>query len=270
MKQLASKLKRYLHIYRHILIITFKYMLEYRLNFLVRSLHSIFYVGMLLVITLVIYQQTTTLGGWAKNEALLLFSLVHVTYGVQSFLFMRGMEEFMRLRVKSGDYDLDLVKPVHHQFMALFRKPWVDSFVFSCLMVAMFVRQALILQTQISWLSLGMFVLNYLMCLGIWYLVLSSYATISFYITDAQQVMYFIEKASDFAQYPLSIFPQGVQRVLFSVLPLAFVSYIPSSILLNKAQPKLWLITVGMLIISYLINQLTWKEGLKRYSSASS
>ena len=270
MKQLGSSLRRYMRIYKHILSFTAKYMMAYRVNFFIRSLHNIFYVATFFIVTLVIYQHTSVLGGWVKNEAILLFSLVHITYGIQLFLFMRGVEEFMRLRIKSGDFDLDLLKPVNSQFMAFFRMPWIDSVIFTVIVLVLFVRQVLILSSQISLINFISFIAAYLVCLIIWYLILVSYATVSFYVTQAQQVIYFIEKASDFAQYPTNIFPKIIQQTFFTVLPIAFVSYVPSSILLGKNVKMMWLIILIILPISFIINKISWREGLKHYSSASS
>ena len=270
MKQLASNFIKHLRIYKHVLSFTAKYMMAYRVNFFVRSLHNIFYISTFFIATLVVYQHTSILGGWVKNEAILLFSLVHITYGIQLFLFMRGIEEFMRLRIKNGDFDLDLLKPVNSQFMAFFRMPWIDSVIFTIILSVLFIRQVLILSSQITLISFISFLGAYLLCLIIWYLVLVSYATISFYVTQAQQVIYFIEKGSDFAQYPTNIFPKGVQKMFFTILPIAFVSYVPSSILLGKNSQTMWRAILIALPISFIINKIAWREGLKRYSSASS
>jgi len=270
MKQLVFSFRRHLRIYKHILSFTAKYMMAYRVSFFIRSLHNIFYVATFFIVTLVIYQHTSVLGGWVKDEAILLFSLVHITYGIQLFLFMRGVEEFMRLRIKSGDFDLDLLKPVNSQFMAFFRTPWIDSVIFTLIVLILFIRQTLILSHQISLTSFISFVVSYLLCLIIWYLVLVSYATVSFYVTKSEQVIYFIEKASDFAQYPTNIFPKVIQQAFLTILPIAFVAYVPSSILLGKDVQKMWTMILIILPISFIINKIAWREGLKRYSSASS
>ena len=270
MKRLASNFLRHLRVYKPILSFSAKYMMAYRVNFFVRSLHNIFYIATFFIVTLVIYQHTSVLGGWVKNEAILLFSLVHITYGIQLFLFMRGIEEFMRLRIKNGDFDLDLLKPVNSQFMAFFRTPWIDSVLFTLILLVLFTRQVIILSSQISLINFVSFMIAYSFCLTIWYLILASYATISFYVTQSQQVFYFIEKASDFAQYPTNIFPKIIQKSFFTVLPIAFISYVPSSILLGKDVQKMWTMILIILPISFIINKIAWKEGLKRYSSASS
>jgi ABC-2 type transport system permease protein len=270
MKQLASSLRRYFRIYKQILSFTLKYMMAYRANFLIRSLHNIFYVLTFFITTLIIYQHTPSLAGWTKNEGILLFSLVHITYGTQTFFFMRGIEEFMRFRIKSGDFDLDLLKPVNSQFMALFRKPWIDSVIFTVIVLLLFIRQISLLSDQITTINFIYFLIAYPLCLLIWYFILAAYATISFHITSAEHVFYFIEKASDFAQYPTTIFPKAVASVFFSVVPIAFVSFVPASILMGRNSQLMWLLIIITLPISFIINRLAWKKGLEHYSSASS
>lgn len=270
MNQLGFSLNRHLRIYRHFLSLAVKYMLEYRLNFFVRSLHNFFYVATFLITTLVIFNYTKTLGGWSKDEALILFSLTHISFGIQSFLFLRGVEEFMRLRVKNGSLDFDLLKPVNHQFIAFFRTPWVDSILFTIAMSAFFIHQLIVIKLHLTFINLLLFIINYLLCTLIWYFILSTYATLAFYVTRAQQLMYFMEKASDFAQYPTHIFPKTIQWAFFTFVPIALFAYIPSSILLGKNVHMMWTIILIILPISFIINKIAWREGLKRYSSASS
>lgn len=270
MNLLGSKLKHHLNVYRHFLSFAIKYMVEYRLNFLIRSLHNVTYVGMFFITTIVIYAHTESLGGWNIDQALILFSLTNFSFSIQSFIFMRGVEEFMREKVKNGTLDFDLLKPVNTQFMALLRTPWVDSILLGIIMLSFFIHQLIKIWAQISLLNLGLFIISYILCSLIWYFILSSYATLAFYVTRAQQVMYFIEKASDFSQYPTHIFPKSVQWIFFSIVPIALFAYLPASILLGNNSLLMWKIIGVLLPISFIVNKLAWREGLKRYSSASS
>lgn len=173
-------------------------------------------------------------------------------------------------RVRTGEFDFDLLKPVSSQFLMAFRSPWVDAVIFFMLVSALFIRQIVILKDVITPLSMLLFFVSTALCVIIWYFVMTGYATVSFYVTRAQQVVYFLEKTSDYALYPTSIFPSAVQMIFFSIIPVAFMGYIPTMILLNRGELWMWVGMVAVLIASGIVNRLLWDTALKHYSSASS
>lgn len=270
MKRINIVLKRYGRIYLHLFAFTLKYLFEYRFNFFVRSLHALMYVGILFLVLQSLFFHTTDLGGWTKDEVILLFAMVHFVYGFYMFFFMKGLEHLMQYQVVSGDLDLLLTKPVNLQFLTAFGKPNVDAISFWLAMSLLMARQLVRLSPQLTLANTALFIAVTLACTVISYCIIASWATVSFYVTRAQQVVYFIEKVTDFSQYPTHIFSKGLQLFAFTVIPIAYLAYVPISFLLGRATPWIVASVVVMLPLTICINKFAWQRALKSYSSASS
>jgi ABC-2 type transport system permease protein len=263
-------MKRYWNIYKQFLSHTIKRMMAYRLNFFIRSIHPLFYAGMLFGVIMVIFNNTTQLAGWTRDEVLLLFAVFYCMHGIQMFTFMMGIENLMVHRIRHGELDFDLLKPVNTQFLATLQYPWIDAIVFFCLALLLYIRQIIVLHSVITPLNFALFLITFFTSFFVMYFITSTIATISFFVSQAQQVVFFMEKVADYGVYPTTIFPKGIQVMAWAVLPIAFYSFLPTSVLLGRATPMMWLILLAMTPLSFVINQFAWKQALKHYSSASS
>jgi ABC-2 type transport system permease protein len=266
-----SQIKRLAIVYSHFLKFSLKYMLEYRFNALVRSLFVPTWQLSTFIIIHVIFLQTPTLGGWNRNEAVMLFLVFQLLYLFIYFAFLEGgVRHMMWFSVRHGEYDAVLTKPVPTQLLSMFARPSINSFLGLSVTIVLFVYH--LSQTSLginlaSALAFGiMYVLSFLIC----YFLLSAYATLSFYFTKSQQIIEIIDKTADYSQYPMSIFPTSFQLIAFTLIPIAYMGYVPTLFLLNRGSWQVVLITVAVLIVSFFINKTAWRVGLKHYSSASS
>ena len=74
---------------------------------------------------------------------------------------------------------------------------------------------------------------------------------------------------ADFAKYPIEIYAKPVQLILMTVLPFAFVAYIPSTFFLVNAN--VWLTVgaeCGIAVAFWLVSYGLFKKGLTKYESA--
>lgn len=94
-------------------------------------------------------------------------------------------------------------------------------------------------------------------------------ASLSFWTMNSMQVMVTIYNISDFAKYPITIFPAMIQTLITYIVPFAFVSFFPAFVLLNQADG------VSILIQSFIALSITlslalfvWNKGLKGFQSS--
>ena len=73
---------------------------------------------------------------------------------------------------------------------------------------------------------------------------------------------------TNFATYPDGIFKGIVKILLFTLVPVGIVNYIPVKVLINF-NLSLFLIVVGVTIMSLFFAFLIFYQGLKRYSSSN-
>lgn len=89
------------------------------------------------------------------------------------------------------------------------------------------------------------------------------FAALAFWVKETSPLMTTAYEVADFAKYPIEIYSKPIQAVLMTVLPFAFVAYIPSTFFLVHAN--VWK-TIGaecvIAIILWLIVYMFFKGGL--------
>lgn len=249
---------------------TLKSSLEYRWNFLVQAFYGPAYIGVMYLLVETAFAKAPILAGWTRAEGILLFSVFQLLYAICYIIFMKGVRHLMWHGVRHGELDLLMTKPVNLQFFATFNKPNFDLLILASILASLFIYQLSGFVPLISLINAASFVLLFLVGIAIAYLAVSLYATASFYITKAEQVIELYDKTTDFAQYPIPLFPSSIQMLFFTLVPTAFFSYIPTAVLLGKISP-IWIgVSLLFCIGLFFINQYAWKVGLQHYSSASS
>ncbi len=264
-------MKRYLRVYAHILSFAFKNFFAYRTNMLIRSLYFPTWQIALYGIVSVIYQHTPVLGGWNREEGILLYFCCQLFMGFTYLTFFEGgARYFMDKLVRFGELDFILMRPLNPQFLSMFSRPEFGPFLsMFCLIGLMlnFLSNSTLMIPTANWLLFGVSLLaSYLVV----YFVVASYATLSFYSAQSRQMIEILDKATEYAQYPMDVFVQPARLFLLTILPIFFFGNISASVLLGKAEPSVLMLFAVMLPVSFVINQLAWSHGLKRYSSASS
>lgn len=262
-------MKKYLKIYLQLLLFSTKSKLSFRFNLVFKLLYGPAYVGVLLTILLITYSKTSTLAGWNKNDALLLFAVFNMIYATCLIAFIDSMRYLLWDGIRLGEVDGWLMKPGNIQFFLTFSRPNLDLISLWIFVVVFFVYKMITLHS-VSVLNIIGFWILFVLAHVIVYLVLSIYSTLGFYVTRAQQVLEVFDKAADFAQYPLTIFPQSLQLLLSTFIPLAFFSYIPTLFLKNEGSILLVISSITLTVTLFAINHFAWKNALRHYSSASS
>lgn len=263
-------MKRYLSLLATIWSFTLKTALEYRFNFFVQLWYGPAYAAVMLLLLITAYSKSPEIAGFSFNEGLLLFSVFHLIYLTAMMFFMRGVRYFLWEGIRHGQLDLVLTKPISTQFLTFFFRPEFQQIAMWLASLGLFVRQLIILHSQITVLNFVLFVLLAAIGLGVIYFSLVTYATTTFFVTRAQQIIELFDKISDSSQYPTPIFPQSLVMVFFTFVPIGFFGYTQTLFLLGRGDPRLFILSLIILVIFYGIQRYSWSAGLKRYSSASS
>jgi ABC-2 type transport system permease protein len=242
----------------------------YRLNLLTQGTFTIVYMLGLLFLIQAIFLKTPTLGGWTKDEIILMYGVFTLMWGWIALLFFDGFRRFCISGVRAGNLDIFLTKPANTEFLVGFSFP--DISIVPHLFFAFYVMMYQIIKLQL-YMNIGqvfLFIFFFILCFFILYFVFGIYASTAFYVTNAAQLLRMAENLSDHSQYPTKIYPQMLQPVLYSLLPTALLGYVPTSFLLGRGSWQLALSMIALLIVSMVINHRFWRHGLRQYASASS
>ena len=95
-------------------------------------------------------------------------------------------------------------------------------------------------------------------------------ATSAFWTVNSHILMESVSSISEFALYPIMIYPKFIGFLLTWILPYAFVSFYPANYFLHKGLAIYSLFSPLVAVILWIIALKVWKFGLKNYTSTGS
>lgn len=243
--------------------------LAYRLNFTLSLCFQIILNLSELAAVLLIVNRVHDIVGWTVDDLVFLYGLVATSGGVYR-IFASELNDFDKYLV-DGQFDAILVRPAPTLLTLVSRSVDVEH-------AGQFIQGIIVLLVSMARLShrIGMKPVSILeVMVGvacgsvIWFAIVLFTATLGFWTTrvnDLQPVlMYGPEAASN---YPLSIYPRLIRSVFYSVLPIAFGSYIPASIVLHKGVPPTALVGCAVVSVTAVcVSVGFWNIGIRHYTS---
>lgn len=259
-----------LSLFLRFVIYKFKSQMEYRGAFLVGVWgQGLGYVADFVVLWLLV-QKFQTINGWEWSEIAFLVSLNVFTYAIGATFFYH-MTSFDSLII-SGGFDRYLTSPLHpltHLSANQFNIGYIAHYIVS----GSFLVWSLI-QLQANW-SIGtiFFLIVILLSGGLMhaavFIFLGSWA---FIFTRSQFLFTLYSVLQNFISYPISIYGFFIQTLLTFGIPLAFINYYPSVVILSKDGGifPLWFgfcaPLVSLVCFGLALNM--WLYGIRRYQSA--
>lgn len=249
-------------------------MAQYPLNltiwFMFGSLYHLASVG----VVWAMLQRFSSLGGWTFPEMLFLYALWSLAHGVYAFTL--GKVTAVSRLVREGLFDRILVRPLNPLLQVLLRP---EGFTIDDLVIGIALFAVAQGQVGLSWtweraLILPATVLGAALIKGGLLLAL---AAASFWVVRMDAARLLLETVeTEFARFPLTVFPRGAQWVLTFVVPFAFTSFLPAQLLLGKAPngsefgPAWGYLTPAVGLMTFGVAYMVWRLGLQRYQSTGS
>lgn len=216
------------------------------------------------------------LGGWNGSEVLMLYGLSVMSYAIGASFFY-NFSNGLTGRIRSGEFDASLTKPIHPFLHEVFSAGYNVGYI-SHFTVSLFVMVAALSSTDYDFTaqSLMFLILSVLGASLIQAAALIASSTMSFFTVGNNPIADFLLwDVKEFTNYPITVFPKGIQFVLTFILPFAFMNFYPAAALLGKPIPEGYPAIlpylsplVGALVFALSI--LLWNWGLKNYKSTGS
>lgn len=204
-----------------------------------------------------------------NREQVILFFLVFNLVDIMIQFFFRGVYTF-RFRVASGDYDIDLCKPLPTFFRPIFGSTDILDFITLLPLWAYFFWFTYTHQLLINLEGLVLFILllvNSLLVGFAFHLFVCSVCVITLNIDHLIMVY---RNLTDMARFPTDIYKKGIQYFLTFTIPVVILITVPAKAFMGFLS---WQWVVVSLVIGgvFLFSSLWfWRFSLKHYSSASS
>jgi ABC-2 type transport system permease protein len=218
----------------------------------------------------VIFQNTTSLGGWNIYQCLFLYFFSKFIILLDGALVRNGLKVLSQDLVRWGDFDFYVTKPVNSMFLVSFAQPRPVKLIASVVYGGVAVY--CLLHTGVPIIGVSVFWFSFLAICGLvlFYSLEVLAAIPSFWLVRVWALQDLNSRMSEFMRYPAAIFSIPFQVILFLVYPILAASYIPVTTLFYPPKP---LYIIYMLLITLTFGfavRLLWRLGEKNYSSASS
>ena len=227
-----------------------------------------------MVIILVLFSRIGEMGGFPRQEVLLIFSLAGISFGL-AHLLIGALDKVGQL-VRTGTLDALLLRP-----LPTLTQICISDFALRRLgkvVTALAVLSYVLTTSDISWTPLRVVVLlitplTGLILLGaIW--VAASATT--FWLIEGSEIPNAVTYGSGmFTSYPVSIFSGWLLRLMAFVVPGAFVAYYPALAILGKPDPlglhpALPYSAPVVAVLAAGAAALVWRAGVRHYVGTGS
>ena len=264
-----KSLSFYFRIYCKILAQDLKSKMSYRADFIISTIGMICTNISGFISFWIMFRNFPSIDGWNYYEILFLygFSLISLT-PVQCFFDNNWS---LRQNVYTGDFIKYCFRPINLFF-------YYQSEVFD---VKGLGQLAFGIGTLVyAWINLGLgFSVLMLLKLIIFLLTASlimialqnAAAATCFWIQNSFYVLDLAYRFRDYAKYPVTIFSKAFRFIFTFVMPIAFIAYYPSLVILRPDQiPILSWLSPVIGVLFFWISYKIWMYGATRYSGTGS
>jgi ABC-2 type transport system permease protein len=243
--------------------------MQFKVNFLVRLLTELLWLGMQLIYVQVIYSQTKSIGGWTKWDMIVLLGTNHIiTQLFEAFFYDNCMRLIDQIRL--GDMDFNLIKPVNTQFLVSLRYTDYASLSNSFMGLAMIVYALHQMGSSVGWGGILLFTAFIGNSILIYYAMLFTLSVWTFWIGRSSNLLELYWQFGQFSRYPGEIYPWVLRRLLMTLIPMLIVSNFPAGVLVDKMRGDWIFYGFSLGFFFFALTIWVWNMGLKRYRSASS
>jgi ABC-2 type transport system permease protein len=209
--------------------------LQYRANFLIMVLVGIVYQCTGFVFIWVVLSHFQAIAGWTLGEVAFLYGLRLVMHALNALI--TGGLYSLEWQVREGDFDRYLVRPTPPLLQLLCQRVHIS--VFGDLLGGLVLFVAASSLVAVDWTALALLFLALAIVGGalIELALRVLFSALAFRFLSANAFLFLLDTLfSNFANYPLKIFGGALEFLLTFGLPLAFMAYFPTTVLLGRTS----------------------------------
>lgn len=270
MVTIMNKFARYIRLYRIFAVQYMKTVLQSKVDFFVGLGGFLISQAAGLAFLYLVFEQIPSIQDWTLEQLLFIYGFAQIPRGLDHLLtdnlWMVGWQMVIK-----GTFDKYVLRPMNIFFQIICEKVQFDA-TGELLIGLFFVGRAVVNGTvHLTLPRVVFFIISVIAGSIIYTSIKLVLASIAFWIKNSSPLMTTLYDTADFAKYPIEIYARPIQIVLMTVLPFAFVAYIPSTFFLINAN--VWK-TIGaeciIALVFWLFAYGVFKKGLTVYESAGS
>jgi ABC-2 type transport system permease protein len=261
-----------LTLYFRLIRVAIQARLQYRADFLAGIIGVIVMNTVTVSLISIMVSRFSHINGWTMWEMVFLYCLWLLGHSLYSFFFwhIRALEEYL----VEGTFDQFLLRPASPFIMFLAREVQyigIADLTFAALGLSLAYRNLDLQWTGVQWLFFGLAVIAGTLIETTLVLMI---ACISFWTGRSRRASQLLMRLNVMVQYyPIDIFGYTFRLIVTGLIPVAFMNYYPTLMLLGKLDPQsptAWLGYMSPVVASILVilSSVIWHLALRRYSSA--
>jgi len=242
--------------------------MEYRLNALLGSLGSIFWIGVTLLTYSFLFRRVKSLAGWSWPEMVLLYGVYNLWWGAMNTFFNGGLG--ISRKVRLGRLDKDLLRPGRSFFYAAMKfEP--ELLIHALTGVVIFIAAVRKIGLTFDALNLFLFTILLINSLLLVFFVAILFGSTAFWFVENRQLADFFWIWEALAKYPREFFSGSsvLYGLVHSLLPIVFIVAVPTEVVLGRINWVLIPVSFLITIVFALLARKVWRLGLKRYAGVS-
>lgn len=259
---------KYSRLLYRFLVVSFRDMSEFRIDFFTSLLHNLIYQGIFILFWKAIVIHTTdALGDWSFSDLVVLSSFTLVASAM-----MQWFVGLLRLsnKVVRGEVDKYLCKPVSPLF-ALLAEEMNGLGALQQMASAVFIFTAVCLWFDVTVTLPNLLASLFLLFLGgaAVLLIQAILSMLAFWFGDVSRLNTLFMMTGEFERYPLTLFPGWLRGFLTWIVPIGLISTYPVLVLLGRMELEPAFVAGGLALVvawAFLFHQV-WQRALARYES---
>ena len=267
MKLMANK---YFKIWKAFFRNTLSRDMEFKMNFILQIFIDFIYYGSLFFFFKIIFQYQNSFGEFNQDAVIIFLVLLYIVDSIYVFLLGGNVFE-VNNKVRTGDLDFILTKPINPQFFISFR--YVNSYA----LISLIILLSLLLRLVYNYHEFQFLYMNYIFCfisiclgVAIFYSIEFIIACLSFWFRNFSYAGWLSGELIKYSRRPDSIYKDWFRKILLSILPMAMIVSVPARMLLFGLNIKLLALQCVVAFCFLSISIFIWNRGLIKYESASS
>lgn len=236
--------------------------MEYRMSFLIQVIGMALNNTAFIFFWWILFHNVPVIGGYGFSEVMLLWALASTSFGVAHVFF--GNTRHITQIIMTGELDAYLLQPSDVLIKLVCSKTslsaWGDMLYGLVLMSVM---------TGFSMSKMLLFLLFSLTGGLLMAAVSVSFHTLSFYAGNLESFANLMtEFMLTFSIYPEGIFGDPLKGLIYLVVPIGFMAYVPARIIQTlqlQMLPLVLLVVLAWIVLAYTL----FYKGLRRYESGN-
>ena len=246
-----------------------KSQLEYKASFILNGISQLFIFFTYYFVIIALFDRFSNIKGFNVYEVLLCFSIIQFGFAFVE-TFFRGIDKFDDLII-NGKLDRFLVRPQGVLFQVLCSE--IDFVKIFRIIQSIIILVISLIKLDIVWSISKVIVLLLMLIASViiffsLFVLMSSYCFITIQGLEVRNLV--TDGGKFLAQYPISIYRKGIVFIFTFIIPYALINYYPLLYFLGKSNSILYMFSPLFLVIFLGLCLLSFKIGMKHYSSSGS